>query len=53
MKLNLRYWPNTIGIPNYEITNLFLRRVEAQIVEALEFYLWTHRRWKHREKKTY
>jgi KDO2-lipid IV(A) lauroyltransferase len=41
---------NTIGIPNYEITNLFLRRVEAQIVET-EFYLWTHRRWKHRDRK--
>tara|TARA_R110000868_G_scaffold333100_2_gene593986 strand:- start:1374 stop:2246 length:873 start_codon:yes stop_codon:yes gene_type:complete len=40
---------NTEGIPNYEITDLFLRKVEAQIVAVPEFYLWTHRRWKHRK----
>jgi hypothetical protein len=31
---------NTIGIPNYEITNLFWR-VEAQIVEALVLFVDT------------
>jgi KDO2-lipid IV(A) lauroyltransferase len=41
---------NTVGIPNYEITNLFLRRVEAQIVEALEFYLWTQKMETQRQK---
>jgi len=34
---------------NYEITNMFLRQVEVQIKEAPEFYLWTHKRWKHRD----
>jgi Kdo2-lipid IVA lauroyltransferase/acyltransferase len=32
---------------DFEITNLFLQKVENQIVEAPEYYLWTHRRWKH------
>lgn len=38
-------------IPDYQITDLFLRKVEQQILEAPEFYLWTHKRWKHRIKK--
>lgn len=37
--------------PDYEITEIFLRKVEQQILEAPEFYLWTHKRWKHRNKK--
>ena len=39
---------NAKSIPDYQITDLFLRKVEAQILEAPEFYLWTHKRWKHR-----
>lgn len=35
---------------DYEITDAFLKLVEAQIYEAPEFYLWTHKRWKHRDK---
>ncbi|WP_104736020.1 lysophospholipid acyltransferase family protein [Hanstruepera ponticola] len=34
--------------PNYQITDMFLKLVEEQIYEAPEFYLWTHKRWKHR-----
>ena len=33
---------------DYEITDKFLKRVETQIHEAPEYYLWTHKRWKHR-----
>ncbi|OMQ11520.1 lysophospholipid acyltransferase family protein [[Flexibacter] sp. ATCC 35103] len=33
---------------NFEITEKYLREVEKQIYEAPEFYLWTHKRWKHR-----
>jgi len=33
---------------NNEITDAFLRLAEQQIQEKPEFYLWTHRRWKHR-----
>lgn len=36
--------------PNFEITDMFIERVEEQIREAPEYYLWTHRRWKHRHK---
>lgn len=39
------------SVPNYELTRIFLDRVEKQIKEAPEFYLWTHRRWKHQGKK--
>ncbi|QBN17705.1 lysophospholipid acyltransferase family protein [Flavobacterium nackdongense] len=35
-------------VPNYEITDAFLKLVEQQIYEAPEFYLWTHKRWKHK-----
>lgn len=39
------------NVPNYEITDLFLKKVEEQIHEAPEFYLWTHKRWKHKKEK--
>lgn len=38
---------NTKNFPNYEITDNFLKLVEQQIYDAPEFYLWTHKRWKH------
>lgn len=41
---------NPKSYENYEITDLFLKLVEKQIYEAPEFYLWTHKRWKHRGK---
>jgi len=34
---------------NYDITDMSLKRVEEQIHEAPEFYLWTHKRWKHKD----
>lgn len=40
--------PNTFA--NYEITDLFNTLVEKQIKEAPQYYLWTHKRWKHRDK---
>jgi KDO2-lipid IV(A) lauroyltransferase len=39
---------NTKEISNYEITDHYLKLVEQQILEAPEYYLWTHKRWKHR-----
>ena len=39
---------NAKDIPNYEITDNFLKLVEQQIYDAPEFYLWTHKRWKHK-----
>lgn len=41
---------NTKDFKNYEITDASIKRVEEQINEAPEFYLWTHKRWKHSHK---
>ncbi|MBR9915943.1 MAG: lysophospholipid acyltransferase family protein [Algicola sp.] len=35
---------------DYEITEMFLRLVEEQIYEAPEYYLWTHKRWKYKDR---
>jgi KDO2-lipid IV(A) lauroyltransferase len=40
---------NASIVPNYEITDQFLKLVEEQIYEAPEYYLWTHKRWKHKK----
>ncbi|WP_370513776.1 lysophospholipid acyltransferase family protein [Flavobacterium sp. LMO8] len=39
------------SVPNYDITDTFLKLVEQQIYEAPEYYLWTHKRWKHKKEK--
>jgi KDO2-lipid IV(A) lauroyltransferase len=41
---------DTSGVANYQITDQALKRVEEQIYEAPEYYLWTHKRWKHMDK---
>lgn len=43
---------NPKEVPNFEISDEFLRRVEKQILQAPEYYLWTHKRWKHKKKTT-
>lgn len=40
---------NARNVPDYAITDQFLKLVEQQIYEAPEYYLWTHKRWKHRK----
>ncbi|PKB18890.1 lysophospholipid acyltransferase family protein [Flavobacterium sp. 5] len=40
---------NAKELPNYQITDQFLKLVEQQIYEAPEYYLWTHKRWKHKK----
>jgi len=35
---------------DYQITNKFIAALEKQIYAAPEYYLWTHKRWKHRNK---
>ncbi len=42
--------PNPKDFPNYQITDTFLQLVEEEIREAPEYYFWTHKRWKHRDK---
>jgi len=41
---------NPNDFKDYEITDIFFDLVEKQIKEAPEYYLWTHKRWKHRDK---
>ena len=35
---------------NFEISDLFIKKVEKQIIDAPEYYTWTHKRWKHKDK---
>ena len=35
---------------DFEISDIFMKLVEKQINEAPEYYTWTHKRWKHRNK---
>lgn len=41
---------NPSDFKNYDITDMFTKAVESQIYNAPEYYLWTHKRWKHRDK---
>lgn len=41
---------NVKELPDFEITDMFLRKVENQIIESPEYYFWTHNRWKHKDK---
>ena len=34
---------------DYDITDIFHGLLEDQIRKAPEYYLWTHRRWKHKD----
>ncbi len=40
---------NATDYPDFEITEKFLRKLEHQIHEKPEHYLWTHKRWKHKD----
>ncbi|HEX9980107.1 MAG TPA: lysophospholipid acyltransferase family protein [Flavobacterium sp.] len=46
-----RDFTNVNDVPDYEISDAFMRLVESQIHEAPEFYLWTHKRWKQKKIK--
>lgn len=41
---------NATAYKNYELTDIFLEKVEKQIRAAPEFYFWTHNRFKHKNK---
>jgi len=40
--------PNTF--PDYELTDIFIDKLEKQIRKAPQYYLWTHKRFKHKGK---
>lgn len=42
---------NPGSLPENEITRIFFRLLEKQIMQTPEFWLWTHRRWKISKKK--
>lgn len=42
---------NVQSIPDYQLSEDFMNRVEKQIYEQPEFYLWTHKRWKHKKQE--
>jgi KDO2-lipid IV(A) lauroyltransferase len=35
---------------NYELSDVFLRKIEQQILQKPEHYFWTHNRFKHKDK---
>jgi KDO2-lipid IV(A) lauroyltransferase len=37
------------GLPEYEITERHVRRLEEIIRENPEYWIWSHRRWKHKK----
>jgi KDO2-lipid IV(A) lauroyltransferase len=40
---------NPKSAPEFEITEKYMRLLETKINESPEFWLWTHKRWKHRK----
>ncbi|NAY90869.1 lipid A biosynthesis acyltransferase [Muricauda sp. JGD-17] len=41
---------NPKEVEDYKISEAFMKEVEAAIHAAPEYYFWTHKRWKHRNK---
>ena len=38
---------NPKSLPDFELTNMYFRRLEQEIARSPELYLWTHNRFKH------
>ncbi|MDO9276063.1 MAG: lipid A biosynthesis acyltransferase [Lutibacter sp.] len=36
--------------PDYELTDIFIEKVEKQVRTQPEYYFWTHKRFKHKDK---
>jgi len=57
-KIKRGYYQTTLSLlssdankhPEFELTELYLRKVEEQIKSQPEFYFCTHRRFKHKDK---
>ncbi len=43
---------NPRDIPDFDITDLFMQKLEAQIRKAPEYYFWSHKRFKFMKKET-
>lgn len=40
------------ALPDYEVTERYMRRLEQEIEAQPHLWLWTHRRWKHKRPAT-
>jgi KDO2-lipid IV(A) lauroyltransferase len=39
----------TAGLPEFTVTEAHVKRLEKQIMEKPEYWIWTHRRWKYKK----
>ncbi|MBA4321403.1 MAG: lipid A biosynthesis acyltransferase [Odoribacter sp.] len=42
---------HTAGLPEYTVTEAHVRRLEELIRENPEYWIWSHRRWKHKREQ--
>ncbi len=42
---------NSRNFPDYKLTDIFIEKLENQIRQDPRYYLWTHRRFKHKGKR--
>jgi KDO2-lipid IV(A) lauroyltransferase len=43
---------HSAGLPEHAITNAHTKRLEESIMARPEFWIWSHRRWKHKRETT-
>ena len=41
---------HTAGLPEYAITEAHVKRLEEIIIENPQYWIWSHRRWKHKKE---
>jgi KDO2-lipid IV(A) lauroyltransferase len=41
---------HTVGLPEYTITEAHVKRLEEIIIENPQYWIWSHRRWKHKRE---
>ena len=41
---------HTAGLPDHLITETHVRRLEEIIIDKPEYWIWSHRRWKHKRE---
>ena len=46
----IRMHENPQSLPDFELTDIYYRRLEQTILQQPELYLWTHKRFKHAQK---
>ena len=40
---------HTKDLPEYSVTNAHVKRLEEIIIDKPEYWIWSHRRWKHKK----